>query len=453
MVGMLSKNGAAALIRRLLPQSDQRAARQTLWIGAITVAQILASIVQVALSARILGPEGLGAVAVIIALTALLYRFVSLPGNEVITTFVTRSLAEGRIEDATGTLRFTMLVAQGLALVSYALLVAVTLAVSGLLGEAEGYRSALLVYGIGGIAAATVRESLAVLRLADRLQWGFVVALVSSAARTAFLVAAWIAEGGLIMVISAYVVGDVVTGVGMFVAAASAERQAGLPGFLRSLRVKVPGRDVIAFQVGSFWRASVEAVILHIDIILLANVLSLHQVGLYRAAYQIVDATKHPFRSISTGVQVEYSRQWYGGNAVAVRRIARRFTLLSLVVAVAGYGLLVIIHEPVISIMLGPGFEAVALPLLFLLPGALAFAIVAPVYVLPAATGRALPHLAAYSVALVAMVAAILALAPTYGAEGAAWANSIGWIVFAVAFVPFIIAALRQGHSGRPVET
>ena len=444
---MVLKNGVASLIRRVLPQPEQRAARQTLWLGAITVAQFLASIVQVAVSARILGPEGLGVVAVIIALTSLLYRLVSLPGNEVITTFVTRSIAEGRMEEATGTLRFTMLVSQGLSLVSYVLLAAVTLAVSGLLGEAEGYRSALLVYGVGGVAAATFRESMAVLRLADRLQLGFAVAVVSSAARTAFLVAAWMAGGGLIMVISAYVVGDVVTGVGMFLAAACSERQAGLPGFLRSLRARVPGRDVIAFQVGSFWRASVEAVILHIDVILVANVLSLHQVGLYRAAYQIVDATKHPFRSIATGVQAEYSRQWYGGDAAAVRGLARRFTLLALAIAVAGYGLLVIMHGPVIRIMLGAGFEEAAFPLLFMIPGALAFAVVAPVSVLPAAIGRAVPHLAAYSVALVAMVVAILALAPRYGAEGAAWANSIGWIAFAAAFVPFIVRTLRQGDD------
>ena len=440
------------LIARLLPASDQRAARQTLWIGAITVAQLLASIVQVALSARILGPEGLGILAVIIALTSLLYRFVSLPGNEVITTFVTRGVAEGRLKEATGTLRFTFIVSQGLSLVSYGLLAVAVLAVSGLFGGAEEYKSTLLVYGIGGVAAATVRESMALLRLADRLWLGFAVSVVSAATRVAFLLAAWSTGSGLTGVVLAYVAGDVITGVGMFIAGASSERKAGLPGFLRSLPAKIPGRDVIAFQVGSFWRSSVEAVILHIDVILIANIVSLSQVGLYRAAHQIIDATKHPFRSISTGVQAEYSRQWYGGNPAAVRRISRRFALLSLAVAVAGYGLLAIIHEPIIRIMLGPSFEEAALPLLFLLPGALAFAVIAPLYVLPAATGRAIPHLAASLAALAVMVAAMLVLAPRHGAEGAAWANSIGWIAFAAAFVPFIVATLRRDRAAGRVE-
>ena len=417
-----------------------------------TFAQFLASMVQVMLAARILGPEGLGVVAVIIAVASLLHRLVSLPGNEVITTFVTRSVAEGRMEEAAGILRFTFTVSQALSLVSYTLLAAIVLAVSGLLGEAESYGSALLVYGAGGIATATARESTAVLRLADRLQLGFVVALVSAAARTAFLLVAWVAEGGLIMVVSAYVAGDVVTGVGMFFAAAVSERKAGLPGFLRSLSPKVPAREVIAFQIGSFWRSSIEALILHIDVILISHVVNLYQVGLYRAAFQIVDATRHPFRSISAGVQAEYSRQWYGGDMAAVRRISRRFTLSSLAIAIVGYGLLAVTHGPLIRIVLGPGFEEAAFPLLFLLPGALAFAAVAPLYVLPAATGRAVPHLVSSSVALAAMVAAILTLAPEYGAEGAAWANSIGWTVFAAVFLPFIVSVLRRGDGPRPAE-
>ena len=63
------------------------------------------------------------------------------------------------MEEAAGTLRFTSMLSQALSLVSYALLAAVALAGSGLLGEAERYKSALLLYGVGGIAAATVGKA------------------------------------------------------------------------------------------------------------------------------------------------------------------------------------------------------------------------------------------------------------------------------------------------------
>ena len=309
----------------------------------------------------------------------------------------------------------------------------------------------MLLYGIAGISLATNRESLAVLRLADRLHLGLVVASAGALTRVAVLGVAWQTDAGLLAVLIAYVAGDVVTGVGMFIAAAASERRVGLPGFLHSLSVKVPGGDVIAFQVASFGRTSVEAVTLHIDVILLANLVSAAQLGLYRVAIQIIDATKHPFQSIATAVQAEYSRQWYGGDGDGVRRICRRFTALSLSLAVAGYGLLAIFHGPIIRVLLGPSFEEAARPLLFLLPGALAFATVASLRVLPAATGRATPHLVSSAAALAAQVTAIVALARAYGAEGAAWANTIYALVFAAAITPFALATLRRSCR-RPIQ-
>ena len=436
------------ILHRMLPASDRRAARQTLWLGAIRAVQVLASVVQVALSARILGPEGFGVLAVIIAAAGLAYRLLSVPGNEVITTYVRRDLAEGRTDDATGTLRFTYVLSQTLALVAYAALAAATLALGGLFGVVEEHSAAVLLYGLAGISLATNRESLAVLRLADRLHLGLGVAAAGALTRVAVLGAAWTSDTGLLTVLLAYVAGDAVTGVGMFIAAAASERRAGLPGFLNSLPVKVPGRDVIAFQMGSFGRTSVEALTLHIDVVLLASLVSAAQLGLYRAAIQLINATNHPFQSIAMAVQAEYSRQWYGGNGEDVRRICRTFTALSLSLAVAGYGLLAIFHGPIIQVLLGPGFEEVARPLLFLLPGALAFAAVASLHVLPAATGRAAPHLVSSAAALAAQVTAIVVLARAHGAEGAAWANTTYFLVFAAAITPFGVAALRQSYRG-----
>ena len=406
----------------------------------------MASLVQVALSARILGPEGFGVMAVIIAAAGLVYRLLSVPGNEVITTYVRRDLAEGRTGDAAATLRFTFVLSQSLALAAYTGIAAATFALSGLFGIVEEHRSAVIAYGLAGISMATNREALAVLRLADRLHLGLGVAAASALTRVAVLAAAWAVDAGLLVVLLAYVAGDAVTGIGMFIAAAASERRAGLPGFVHSLSVRVPGRDVITFQMASFGRTSIEALTLHIDVILLANLVGAVQLGLYRAAVQLIDATKHPFQSIALAVQAEYSREWYAGNGEGVRRICRTFTALSLSLAVSAYGLLAIFHGPIIRVVLGPGFEEVARPLLFLLPGVLAFAAVASLHVLPAATGRATPHLVSSAAALAAQVTAIFVLARAHGAEGAAWANTIYFLVLAASITPFAVATLRQSY-------
>ena len=101
-----------SLISRLLPAAERRVARQTLWMGAITAVQFLGGLAQVTISARILGPDGYGVPAVIIAVTLLTYGLLAVPGGAAVTTFVTRGVTEGRPQEASRILRFTLAVSR-----------------------------------------------------------------------------------------------------------------------------------------------------------------------------------------------------------------------------------------------------------------------------------------------------------------------------------------------------
>ena len=449
MPGELSGASAAcrSLLGRLLPASDLRAARQSMWIGSVRTARMLGTVATLVVSARILGPEGFGELAVIIAAVRMAYRLLSMPGDEVITTFVARDLAAGRSTAAAGTLRFAFAVSQVLALLAYAAVALAVFALSGLIGAAAEHREAVLLYGLGGIALATMRESLAALQVSDRLRLGVAVAAVGTLVRVAALLWVWHGGYGLMGVIAAYVAGDAVTGMGLFVVAAASERKAGLPGFLHTLGVRFPGRDVIRFQAASFGRTSLDAATLYIDVLLLAGLVSAAQLGIYRAASQLINATKLPFWSATRAVRAECARLWHTGDIDAVRRICIRFTAAALLLAAAGYAILAVFHEPIVRLALGDGFEEAGRPLLLLLPGALALAAMTSLQGLPAATGSAGPRLLSSAAALAAQVAAIWLLAPGHGATGAAMAQSIYFLAFAAVMTPLAIGFLRRGPS------
>ena len=442
---------AAALVRRLLPQSsDRRVARQAFWMGAITGAQLLGGLAQVSLSARILGPEGFGILAVVVAAAALLFGLTTIPGEEVITTQVTRSIAAGRRAEAGQILRLALGAALGMRLLTYGLIVAGTLLAAGPLGAVAGdYARAMLLYSLTGVLTGMSGESLATLRLADRLGPGFAVVVASVLAGVGALLWVGLAGGGLLAVIMASVVKGAALGVGLAALTALAAGRAGAPGLLRSLSVKAP-RDVLRFQIASFGRSAVEALHIHGDALLIAAVAGAAPVGWYRAARYIVDATRLPFLALAQGVQVEYSRQWFGADGVGLRKLARRATALAIVAAASGYGLLLIFRQPVIELFLGPEFARAEGSLLIMTVGALAYAGVAAVYVLPAAAGRAGPHLGALAVAVAAQAGVILLLAPGRGAEGAAWAVAVHYLVFAAGIVPFAVAVLRQARGLAP---
>lgn len=433
------------LLERFIPQADRRASRQMLWMGMILTVQFVASIAQLLLATRILGLEGFGVLSLFIAVTSVSFGLLSMPGHEAITTYVTRSLTNEWWEEAAHILRFIFMAVLGLALLAYCLLMAFALPISNLLGIEETYVTAMLMYAVTGIFMATHRESLAVLRLAERLPWGFVVTTAGAITQLTGLMITLNLGGGLHMVVKAFILGACVNGFGMLMAATLSCRQLGVPGLLSSWSVKVPS-DIIRFQALSFCQSKIGTLGGNIDMLLLGALTNTTQVGLYRAASRIVAITRMPFQPIAPTVQAEYSKYWYTGDGAGLRNMSRRFTILSLALGFSGYGLLLMFHQPIIHYLLGPEFAGTANPLLIMIPGALVFTGVTALYVLPAASGRALPSLVWHITALAAQVVTLILLVPQYGAIGAAVANTIYFSVWGLTALPFAVSVLRRSY-------
>ena len=433
----------------LLPDAERRAARQTFWMGVITAAQLLGGLAQVYLSARILGPAGYGVLSIIIAVTWFGYRLLAIPSGEVIASFATRSLVTGRPDDAGRVLYGALLLNLATAGLAYAVIVAVFYAAGGWLGIERAYLGAAALYALTGIFLAGHQGALAALRLADRLLLGLAVTVASGLALVTMLTAVWLTGGGLLTVTLAYVAGAALTGVGMLAALTVAARRAGIPLSLRAAAFRIP-RDALRFQAGSYGKNIAWTLARDLDIILLAQFTGPANVGLYRGAQQIARAARVPFLKLAEVMQIEYGRRWHSQQGPELRRIVLRGALAAFVPALAGFGLLAALHQPVIRVILGAAFAGAAPLLLIMLPGVFLSSGLSALTVLPAAAGRIRPSLTATLVGLAVAVAVILALAPGHwvsqarGAAGAAWASTAYFIAFTAVMAPSVIAMLRQ---------
>ena len=432
---------------RRLPAADRRAVRQTGGMGAIMALQVLGGLAQVVISTRILGPEGYGVLAVIVAVTMLTHGLLSAPGGEAITAFVTRAAAAGQGDTAGRILRFTLAASLGLALAAYGVIAALAWGAGGWAGIDGAYADAALLYGLVGILLATQTESLAVLRLADRLSLGVAVTLAATAVRIGLLGAAWWAGGGLHEVILAHLGGAAVAGVGMTAAAALSARRAGITGLLRSASLRAPA-DVVRFQYGAFGKSTIWALSHNMDTILLAQFTGAAEVGLYRGARQIVDTARYPFQPLMDVAQPEYSRLWYAGQRRQLRRTALRYAAVSGLLAIAVFGGLALLYEWATGLALGAEFAGAGALLLMMLPGSFLATGVAVLTVLPAAAGRVWPSLAGALAGLAVSAGVIAALTPAYGAAGGAMANAAYFVVFVIVVMPVVIAILRQREAG-----
>lgn len=439
-----------SFIRRAFSQSEGRAARQAVWLNGVLVIEFLGSAAQLFIVARILGADGFGALAVIVAIAALIHGLAAAPGGDAVTTFATRGMAEGRPEEAARALRFTLALSFGLSVAAYAVIALLAVA-ADYVGVDPVYREAALLYGLVGVCMATQTETQAALRLADRVPLAFAVTAASSLTRVGLLIIAWRADAGLIEVVMAYVAGAAVYATGMLAAAAASARRAGMPGLLRSASISVPS-DVKRFQLAVFGRTVMESLSRNADSILVAQATGAQNVGLYRAARQIMDAAQRPIAMLRLSAQTEHSRQWRFGRGRELRRSVLVFTLMAFALAAIGFGLLAVFREPIVRLVLGEAFLESASLLLILIAGAFASNSTAPFVSLPLAAGRAAPYLWARAAALSIAIPAYVWLPSAYGAEGAAFARLTHVFVFLLVIVPFAASTLRQSRRLRPPD-
>ena len=430
---------------RLLSPRDRRVARQTFWTGWVSVIEFLSGLATISITVRILGPEGYGALGVIFAATGLVHGVVALPGGDTVTAFVTRSVAEGRREEATGVVHFTLAAAFGMSLLAYATIAMLVFTGRGVLGIDDAYAGAALLYGVTGVLNAATLHNIAVLRLADRMSLSTVAQLVRSLVLLGMLFPLWLTSGDLLDIVWAYVASAAAGGGTLLAASAASAPKAGLNGFLRSRRFRV-APDVRRYHAGTFGRNTLRALTSNLDIILVAQLASVADAGIYRAARRIVHFCRVPLWSIGTNVQPEFSRLWFGRQGTELRRTVRRFTLVLLAIGSAGFGLLALLRVPVVGLLLGEEFAGAAPVMLILIPGALLDA--TAVYErLPIAIGRIGPIIISMLAGLAVSVILAVLLVPPYGAEGAAWSRTAYSVVYVGVLIPFVVSILRQNRE------
>ena len=429
----------------MLQQSDRSIARHTGWLAATSVVELIGGLAFVFFATRILGPSGFGALAVVMATATLVHGVVSIGGSDTVITFATRAIADGRPRDAAGVVRFVALMSFGMSLLAYVVVSLVAALAADLVLVDGTDTAALLWYALVGVVLANNATAIAVLRLADRLKLRFAVACASNVVRVGLLGALWRTDGDVLAVVWASLAGAAMSGPGLLVAAAFSSTQAGMGTLVASAALHVP-KDVRRFHWAAFGRTVVGAMGQNIDTILLAQVLGAADVGLYRVARQIVDLTRQPFRMLRAAVQPVVSRHWYAGRGRLVRVTVRRFTVLSVLAAMAGLSMLALLRDSIAVLYLGPEFSDVGSLILILIPGTF-FASLGVLTMLPIVAGRGMPSLLSLATGLAFSVLAIVLLVPGHGVEGGAWARTTLSAVSFLVLLPFIIGTLRRSRA------
>ena len=386
--------------------------------------------------------EGFGVLAIIMAVTGLVHGLIAISGDDIVTSMANRAVTEGKPDEASRILRFTIVFSIALSLIAYIIVIGLGIYANDFLRIEENDVEALFLFGIIGILMSIKAESMAILRLSDCVSLGAAVTAASSLARISLLALVWFTDGGLIEVVWAYIAGAVVNGIGMFIVTVITAYRAGITGLFSSPSIRIP-TDALKFQFGDYGKKSIMVLFDNIDYIILSQFIGASSIGVYRAARQIVDMAKRPFLLIHSALLTEYSRHWFSNELMRLRRTAFRFTLLSFVLGMLAYGLLALLHEPIVRIILGEDFSESSSLMLIMIPG-VAIASIAVFATLPTAIGRIWPSFLSTATGFLAFIASIIWLTPSNGAAGGAWARTVYFLFATVVILPFVVSVLRQ---------
>ena len=429
-----------------------RLERQTKWSVSVTAFDLVRGLAQLAIVLRVLGNEGYGVLAPIYFVTALMQAGLSVLSDQAITTFAARALADGRPKEASLILWSNIKLSFCLGLAAYLGVAVLAFGVPDLISLDAEHRELLLVFGLTALFMANHKDSLAILRLADRYHYSFVVALVTGVLQLGALATIWIVGGSLWLVVLIATGAAAVNGGGMFAAAALSARKMGLSRPPSGASLRTMPKDVANFLRASFWQTKAGALGWQLDVILVAKLGTEAQTGVYAAARRVVDCLDVFARSVGQVIQTEYSRRWFTSTGAGVRPLWKHSTAMLTVSALAICGG-VFLFRDLAATVLSDEFAGAggATTIAYVLPGAFAYLAATAVLALPAAVGKMWPSFIWQTVALLVQVGAVFLLVPEFGANGAALSRTLFYVALAVVAVPFAISVLRQNR--RPKAT
>jgi O-antigen/teichoic acid export membrane protein len=200
---------------------------------------------------------------------------------------------------------------------------------------------------------------------------------------------------------------------------------------LRGIFTRSPGgfptRELFSFNHLSVVYMLFLTSMYHVDVLMLASVVTETQVGYYKSALVISQFLWVIPRSIQSMLIQSVSDLWADGRIDQINEIASRVTRYGMLVVVLlsiGLGALA---KDFVPLYLGDGSMPVVTPLLILLPGTIGFAVVRPILAISHAKADMKPLIAATGAAAALNLGLNAVLIPRYGILGAAVATTIGY--------------------------
>ncbi len=280
-MSLLSKFKDDPLFGKVLRSSGKLLSANTISLGL--------SVLQGVMVARLLAPEGLGLIRVIMVYASTVNSILSFRMSELVVRYGSEYLAKNEKDKAAAIIKAAGITEALVSLLAFIVVFFTAGIAEKYFTETTGIAWMFTIYALGLLASFNLETSTGVLQVTHKIELQGVFNLTQNIIATLIIGAAFLWNGTLLVVLGAYLFGKVILGLGMFIAAQmQLQKHLGSGWWKVSLSNLTSTRELIRFAVSSNISATIIKIFRESELLWAALFLPTSVVGLYSVAYAIV---------------------------------------------------------------------------------------------------------------------------------------------------------------------
>ncbi|MBI3173131.1 MAG: oligosaccharide flippase family protein [Chloroflexi bacterium] len=294
------------------------------------------SVVMGALAIRLLGADGLGLITVVMGFASTVNSILSFRMSELVVRYGGEYLEKDEKQKAAALIKAAALTETAVSLLAFVAVLILAGWAARTIAKTPDTELLFIVFGLGLLANFNTETSTGILQVTGKIRYQGTINLIQSIVSLGIVAAGFFLPNTLWVVLSAYLAGKVILGLGLFFTAQRELAQrlgadwwhAPLPSFVQS-------RDLIRFAVSSNISATIIKVFRESEPLWVGYFLSTEAVGYYKAAYALVSFLSVPADPLIAATYPEINRLIVQKAWAPLRSFLRKVTALSFAVNAA----------------------------------------------------------------------------------------------------------------------
>ena len=293
---------------------------------------LVLSMLQGILAARLLGPAGYGLVGIVMGYASTVNGLLSFRMSELVVRYGGEYIERNQRDRAAALVKAASLTEGFVSVIAFLVVFLSAGIATRYFAKTPGTETLFIVYALGLLANFNIETSTGILQVTDKIKLQGVINLFQAIMTASIITAAYFFKGSLEFVLGAYLLGKVISGLGMFITAQVHLRRT-LRGswWMASIKSLPEFKEMAKFAISSNLSATAILVFRESEILWVGLFLSTEAAGYYKAAYAIISLLSVPANPLILTVYPELNRLVVQKTWARLRDFLRKVTTLSFV--------------------------------------------------------------------------------------------------------------------------